>query len=129
MPYILNPHGTDRVSVTRMNFENNAISKEVDGGGPYRGEGGFEVRTIRPSVCAQACQIERLVAIWATSAAKRRHEMKRKSPVAKWGDLLFRSATFGLHEFKKICLMLIIYVAVWVYFTRGGRTLCRTWMR
>ena len=31
--------GTDWVSVTRVNFENSTISKEVDGGGPYGGGG------------------------------------------------------------------------------------------
>ena len=46
----LNPQGTDSVSITRVNFENSAISKEVDGRGPYRGGGGFEVPTIRASV-------------------------------------------------------------------------------
>ena len=34
------PQSTDWVSGTRVNIENSAISKEVDGRGPYRGGGG-----------------------------------------------------------------------------------------
>ena len=47
---LFNPQSTDWVSVTRVNFENSAISKKVDGGGPYGGGGDFEVPTIRASV-------------------------------------------------------------------------------
>ena len=36
----INSQGADWVSVTRVNFENSAISKEVDGGGPYQRGGG-----------------------------------------------------------------------------------------
>ena len=39
MSPLFNPQGTDWVSSTRVNFENSAISKEVDGGGPYGGGG------------------------------------------------------------------------------------------
>ena len=49
--------GTDWVSLTRVNFENSAIPKEVDGEGPYRGGGGFEVLTIRASVCSVSLRL------------------------------------------------------------------------
>ena len=47
----VNPQGTDWVSVTRVNFENSAISKEVDGGGQFRGGGALRYQsTVRASV-------------------------------------------------------------------------------
>ena len=58
-----NPQGTDWVSVTQVNFENSAISKEVDGGGPYRGRGGFEVPNITASVGSVSQLVFKLYAL------------------------------------------------------------------
>ena len=47
--------GTDWVSVTRVNFENSTISKEVDGGGPYGGGGTLRYQLLERQSAASVC--------------------------------------------------------------------------